>query len=109
MTQERKNEFYAVAFKDAETTNKLLAKTPEEVKAFLDSEGKDFSLDEIKEIGAEFAAHAGELNEIGELSESDLQNVAGGGNSSFWAGVATGAGIGAGVCFAGAAVCACCW
>lgn len=48
--------------------------TPEEAQAFLQERGVEISLDEIKEIGA-----ALEKMQDGELSEDDLENVAGGG------------------------------
>lgn len=48
--------------------------TPEEAQAFLQEKGVEISLDEIKEIGA-----ALEKMQDGELSEDDLENVAGGG------------------------------
>lgn len=48
--------------------------TPEEAQAFLKDKGVEISLAEIKEIGA-----ALEKMQDGELSEDDLENVAGGG------------------------------
>lgn len=48
--------------------------TPEEAQAFLKDKGVEISLEEIKEIGA-----ALEKMQDGELSEDDLENVAGGG------------------------------
>lgn len=48
--------------------------TPEEAQAFLKDKGVEISLEEVKEIGA-----ALEKMQDGELSEDDLENVAGGG------------------------------
>ena len=63
------------AMKDQTFVNKLLeAKTAEEAQMVFASEGIEFTLEEIKQIGAGLRAQGGE----GELAEEDLVLVAGG-------------------------------
>lgn len=77
MTDNRKQQFFEVAFKDEETAKKLLVMTPEEVSAYLAAEGHHFSVEEIKEIGAEIQAEVDALGDD-ELDDEALENVAGG-------------------------------
>ena len=74
---DRKQQFYEVAFKDEETAKSLLEKSPEEVSAYMKTQGYEYSVEEIKAIGAELKAMADKQPE-GELDEDALENVAGG-------------------------------
>lgn len=74
---DRKQQFYEVAFKDAETAKSLLEKSPEEVSAYMKKQGYEYSVEEIKAIGAELKAMADKQAE-GELDEDALEDVAGG-------------------------------
>ena len=74
---DRKQQFYEVAFKDEETAKSLLEKSPEEVSAYMKTQGYEYSVEEIKAIGAELKAMADKQAE-GELDEDALEDVAGG-------------------------------
>ena len=74
---DRKQQFYEVAFKDEETAKSLLEKSPEEVSAYMKTQGYEYSVEEIKAIGAELKAMADKQTE-GELDEEALEDVAGG-------------------------------
>lgn len=92
MTQERKNQFIEVAFKNEETAAKLMALEPAEVVAALKAEGYDFTLEEVAAIGEEIKAVKAQAAQ-NELSEGDLEAVAGG-KGEFVAGVVVGMWIG---------------
>lgn len=89
MTQERKEQFAAVAFKDEETAKKLLVMEPADVVAYLKGEGYDFTVEEVIEIGEDIKS----LQAKGELSADELDGVAGG-KGEFIAGVLVGMLIG---------------
>jgi len=74
---DRKQQFYEVAFKDVETAKSLLEKSPEEVSAYMKTQGYEYSVEEIKAIGTELKAMADKQTE-GELDEDALEDVAGG-------------------------------
>lgn len=92
MSMERKQQFYEVAFKDEETAKDLMAKTPEEVSAYMTEQGYTYSADEIRAYGAELKEKLDALK-AGELDEAALDDVAGG-KGEFTAGVALGMLIG---------------
>lgn len=72
-----KNVAYMVeeAMKDQIFVNELMnAQTPEEAQKVFAAQGIEFTLEEIKQIGAGLRAQGGE----GELAEEDLVLVAGG-------------------------------
>lgn len=75
---------------DADRAAKLLSEEPEVVLATINADGYDFTIDELKEFGAEVRR----ISALDELSEDSLENVAGG-----VAGVITIAFVGT-VCFA---------
>jgi len=79
MTQERKEQFVAVAFKDEETAKKLLAMEPAAVAEYLKGEGYDFTTEEVIEVGEDIKA----LQNQGELSADELDGVAGGKGSDY--------------------------
>lgn len=92
MTDERRSQFAAAAFKDEETAKKFLAMAPLEVISALKAEGIDFTEAEVIEIGEELKAQA-EAMKKDELNEADLDNVAGG-KGEFKYGVVTGVLVG---------------
>lgn len=83
------------AFADKEYVAALLKMDPKEAQASLAAKGYEFSEEEIMEMGAEVKA-AFEQASKGELSEGDLEAVAGGKGhvSSYAAGVAVGVVVG---------------
>lgn len=91
---DRKQQFYEVAFKDAETAKSLLEKSPEEVSAYMKTQGYEYSVEEIKAIGAELKAMADKQSE-GELDEDALEDVAGGVFISTAVAIAVGVGVSA--------------
>ena len=91
---DRKQQFYEVAFKDEETAKSLLEKSPEEVSAYMKTQGYEYSVEEIKAIGAELKAMADKQAE-GELDEDALEDVAGGLVISTTTAIAVAAGISA--------------
>lgn len=107
LTDERAEMIANYLTEDDGRATQLFELFPAEVQKKINADGYDFTLEEIQEFGSKLQIVAASRN--GELSESSLTDVTGGANSSFWLGVATGSGIGAAVCFTGAAICACCW
>lgn len=98
MTENRKEELCAAISKNQEAAKKLLFMAPEEVAAYLTGEGYDFTVEEIKELGAEVQEQI-DARKDGELDEEALANVAGGRDTHalyFAAGMATVA-IGVGI------------
>ena len=79
MTQERKEQFVAAAFKDEETAKKLLVMEPAAVAEYLKGEGHDFTVEEVIEVGEDIKA----LQAKGELSADELDDVAGGGAGQY--------------------------
>lgn len=74
---EKKFEALEKIFSDRETTEKLFAfNDPEKSQVFLREHGADLTIDEIKRLCAEVGAIV--KPESRELSESELENVAGG-------------------------------
>jgi len=92
MNEAKKELFYKAVFKDQATAEDLLKKTPEEVAAYLKNQGLDFSVEEVVSCGEELKKAAGAGK--GELKESELENVAGGGVGGFLAGYGVGATVG---------------
>jgi len=74
---DRKQQFYAVAFKDEQTAKSLMAKSPEEVSAYMKERGYEYSVEEIKAIGRDLKAMVDKQAD-GELDEDALEDVAGG-------------------------------
>ena len=93
MTQETKNRFFEIAFKNEATAKDLLGKTPEEVSAYMAAQGIECTAEEVKAIGDELLEKVNAIKN-GELSEDDLADVAGGNKYTYWGGVATGVLIG---------------
>ena len=110
MTEERAKKILEAieAYDDKEA---LYAMSPEDATAALNATGNNFTVEEITEAGEGLKAVAQVTSANGEIDLAALEQVSGGANSksAFWGGVAVGSGIGAGVCFAGAAICACLW
>ena len=92
MSNEKKQVFYEVAFKNAEIAKDLMSKTPEEVSKYMADQGYDYSVDEIKEYGVELQEKLDQFKS-GELDPSALDDVVGG-KGEFWAGVGVGLLIG---------------
>ena len=108
MTEERAKKIIE-AIETYGDNEKLFAMSPEEAVEALNANGNDFTLEEIVEAGEGLKTVSQVTSANGEIDIDVLEKVSGGANSSFWAGVAVGSGTGAAVCFAGAAICACCW
>ena len=94
MTIETAKKFEA-AFADKEYVAELLKLDPKEAQASLAAKGYDFAEEDIAEMGEALKA-AMEQAGKGELSEGDLEAVAGGKGhaSSYVAGVAVGVVVG---------------
>ena len=76
MTTERITEISEFLAKDLDGTKALLAMDPSDAAAKLSADGLDVSADELIAYGEEIKKIAGGQN--GELTENDLENVAGG-------------------------------
>ena len=63
---------------DVERAKKLLGLTPDEAVKAINADGYDFSIDELVEFGSKLQDAAKAQSENGELSESSLEDVAGG-------------------------------
>ena len=66
-------------FENEELIMKVVPMQPEEAQKVLAENGFEFTIDEILEAGKELYALRESLNNGGELSEDDLEAVAGGG------------------------------
>ena len=95
MANDRKKEFFDVVFKDEETARITAAMAPGELSSYLGERGYSYSADEIKEYGTELQKQL-EQYKSEELSETSLDNVAGGGRymDAFVGGVGVGVLIG---------------
>ncbi len=95
------------ALADKEYAAELLKLDPKEAKASLAAKGYEFSDEDLMEM-AEAIQKALTQAKDGELSENDLEAVAGGGHiGSYVAGVAVGVAVGVGAFAVGIA--GCCW
>lgn len=96
--------FVSVAFKDTNTAEALLQKTPAEVCEFLNKQGYDFSENEVLEFGQCLKQYA-YVQRKDEFSTKELEEVSGGKGgrdaAMFLGGVATGLAFGLMI--------GCCW
>lgn len=77
--EERLLQLQAKIEADASLAEKLFTlETPEEVQSLLKEEGLDFSLDEILVLKNALVKQLAKGSEGGELSDDDLEDVAGG-------------------------------
>ena len=72
------NEKWEKVLENEELMMKVVSMLPEEAQKELAENGYDFTLDEILEMGKELYKIRSSMNSDGELSEGDLEGVAGG-------------------------------
>ena len=72
------NEKWMPVLENEELMMKVIPMKPEEALEVLAENGYNFTLDEILEMGKELYALRSKANSDGELSEDDLEDVAGG-------------------------------
>ncbi len=72
------NKKWLKVLENEELMMKVVPMLPEEAQKVLAENGYDFTLDEILEMGKELYKIRNSTNSNGELSEDDLENVAGG-------------------------------
>lgn len=78
LTNERAELFSKYLLADKERAKKLLEMTADEALEAINSDGNDFTIDEIKEFGEQLQAAAELQGENGELDADALNNVSGG-------------------------------
>jgi hypothetical protein len=72
------NEKWLPVLENEELMMKVVPMAPEEAQKELAANGYNFTMDEIIEMGKDLYALRSKANSDGELSEGDLEDVAGG-------------------------------
>ena len=78
LTNEKMEKLSNYLMAETDRAKALLKLTPEEAVEKINADGNDFTVDELNAFGSKLQAAVQAQSENGELSESNLEDVAGG-------------------------------